>query len=91
MGCRYLPRLNAQDFILSQWTTMDLSPLGSPTRLAFSLSSSDNGPFGMNTPAYFALDNLAVTSVPEPGTLVLTGLGGLALLAMRKRKKGSRG
>ena len=45
----------------------------------------------MNTPAYFALDNLAVTSVPEPETLVLTGLGGLALLAMRKRKKGSRG
>jgi hypothetical protein len=43
--------------------------------LEFSLSSSDIGSYGMNTPAYFALDMV----VPEPGTLVLLALGGVLL------------
>jgi hypothetical protein len=77
---------NSQDFILSQWTTMDLTPLGSATRLTFGLTSSDVGPFGMNTPAYFTLDNLTVTPVPEPGTLVLAALGAIGLAARWKRK-----
>jgi hypothetical protein len=77
---------NSQDYILSQWTSLDLTSLGSAARLSFSLTSSDNGPFGMNTPAYFALDNLAVTAVPEPGTLVLTALGAIGLIARRRRK-----
>jgi hypothetical protein len=53
---------------------VDLTLLGAATRLTFGLSSSDNGPFGMNTPAYFALDSLTVTPVPEPGALALAGL-----------------
>jgi hypothetical protein len=39
----------------------------------FGLTSSDNGAWGMNTPAYFVID----TVVPEPGTLALMMLGGL--------------
>jgi hypothetical protein len=59
---------NAQDYIQSTWTSLDLSPLGTDARtLLFSLSSSDVGTFGMNTPAYFALDNL--TLVPEPSAI----------------------
>ena len=50
------------DYIVSSWTTVDLTPLGSATSLAFQLTSSDIGPFGMNTPAYFAMDNLVVTA-----------------------------
>jgi hypothetical protein len=51
----------ALDYIVSSWTTVDLTPLGNVASLAFGLTSSDVGPFGMNTPAYFAIDNLEVT------------------------------
>lgn len=75
---------NAQDYVISQWTSVDLSTLpATTTRLTFSLASSDNGSFGMNTPAYFALDNLVVSAVPEPGSLVLAVVGA-AGLAMRR-------
>lgn len=47
-------------YIIGKWTKVDLTPLGDAAVLTFSLASSDNGPFGMNTPAYFALDNLTV-------------------------------
>jgi hypothetical protein len=62
------------DYIVSGWRTVDLTTLGAATRLTFGLSSLDTGPFGMNTPAYFALNNLTVTPVPEPGALALVGL-----------------
>jgi Domain of unknown function (DUF4465) len=37
--------------LLGNWTTVSLSPLAGATSLAFSLTSTDVGPFGMNTPA----------------------------------------
>lgn len=49
---------NSQDYILKDWLTVDLSALGAIQFLEFELSSSDIGSWGMNTPAYFALDNL---------------------------------
>lgn len=48
------------DYVVAEWNTVDLTPLGEARLLLFELSSSDNGPFGMNTPAYFALDSLLV-------------------------------
>lgn len=67
---------NAQDYVINQWTTVDLSALpSSTTALTFELTSTDIGTFGMNTPSYFALDNLMV-AVPEPGSLGLLGVGG---------------
>jgi hypothetical protein len=48
----------AEDYILDQWTWLDLTPLGPVTSLRFSLASTDMGDWGMNTPAYFALDDL---------------------------------
>jgi hypothetical protein len=65
---------NSLDYIVSQWTTVNLAPLGSAVRMTFDLDSTDNGPFGMNTPAYFALDNLNVTPVPEPSSLFLAAV-----------------
>jgi hypothetical protein len=66
---------NSLDYIVSQWTTVPLMSLGDAVRLTFTLDSTDNGQFGMNTPAYFALDNLSVTPVPEPASLLLAALG----------------
>lgn len=72
---------NSLDYIIDDWTAVDLSSLGTVTELSFELSSSDNSPFGMNTPGYFALDNMPA---PEPGTSVLAILATLGFLR-RKR------
>ena len=74
---------HSQDYIVSDWTFVDFSPLGSADELRFSLSSSDNGAFGMNTPSFFAIDNV-LAPVPEPSTAVAALLG-LALCLRRKR------
>lgn len=44
--------------IVNTWEWVDLSSLGVVKKLEFTLSSSDTGEFGMNTPAYFAMDYL---------------------------------
>lgn len=44
--------------IINEWTYCDLSSLGEVNQLTFALTSSDNGDFGMNTPAYFCIDDL---------------------------------
>jgi hypothetical protein len=48
----------SKDYILNQWTWVDLSKMKEARKLRFSLSSSDNSTWGMNTPAYFCLDDL---------------------------------
>lgn len=48
----------AEDFIINKWENVDLSAFNQVSELRFYLSSSDNGDFGMNTPAYFCFDNL---------------------------------
>ncbi len=61
---------NASDYIVDDWTPVDLTSLGDNVRgLEFALTSSDVGGYGMNTPAYFAMDSLTV--VPEPSALAL--------------------
>lgn len=50
----------SEDYLIDTWTWVDLSPLGAVTGLEFSLSSSDTGDYGMNTPAYFAIDTIMV-------------------------------
>ena len=54
---------NTEDYIVNDWTWLDLSSLGNITSLQFNWSSSDNGDWGMNTPAYFCMDNLSVNTV----------------------------
>jgi hypothetical protein len=66
------------DYIIDQWTWVDLSQLGVIDELRFSFGSSDVGDFGINTPTYMAMDNLT-TVVPEPGTAMLVCIGGLVL------------
>jgi hypothetical protein len=49
---------DAQDYILSDWTAFDLSNLNFSKYFTFRFYSSDVGGFGINTPLYFAMDNL---------------------------------
>ena len=73
------------DYIVNDWAWVDLTSLGGAvSSLEFSLSSSDSGAFGMNTPSYFAIDQVDV--VPEPGTITLMAVGFGGLMWLRKRK-----
>ena len=47
------------DYIISQWTPLNLSSLAGATCLYFNLTSTDVGLYGLNTPAYFAIDNIS--------------------------------
>lgn len=49
---------NALDhYILDTWQWMDLRPLGKVAKVRFLLDGSDKGQYGLNTAAYFALDD----------------------------------
>jgi hypothetical protein len=50
---------NSMDYIVNSWEFVDLTGLGAVYGLDFKLNSSDEGNFGMNTPAYFVMDNLS--------------------------------
>jgi hypothetical protein len=58
---------NSKDYIINQWKWVDLAALGHVKSLTFALSSSDVGDFGMNTPAYFAIDSV---NAPQPFPVV---------------------
>lgn len=53
---------NANDYIVDTWESVDLTPLGQVDSLSFALYSSDNGTYGMNTPAYFCIDDITVST-----------------------------
>ncbi len=74
---------SAHDYIVDDWTWVDLSGLGTVDRIEFTLSSSDVGSFGMNTPAYFAMDCL--NAVPIPGALWLLAGGLIGLMGIRRK------
>lgn len=61
---------DADDYIVDEWTLVDLTSLGNVKGIEFELSSTDTtGGWGMNNPAYFAMDNLMVSlSVEENKT-----------------------
>lgn len=58
---------NALSVAIDDWTWVDLSSLGDQvSRLEFAMNSTDVGPFGVNTPAYFAMDNLTFSTGDDP-------------------------
>ncbi|MGI9289670.1 MAG: DUF4465 domain-containing protein [Gammaproteobacteria bacterium] len=71
--------------VLDIWQQENLSSLGVVYGLEFALSSSDVGGFGMNTPSYFAMDNLKVTAVPLPAGVWLF-MSALAAVGLRKAR-----
>ena len=66
--------------IVNDWEYVNLASLRVVKSVEFSLSSSDNGAYGMNTPGYFVID----TVVPEPTTVLLFGFG--AMIVARRKK-----
>jgi len=67
---------NSEDYIQSDWRWVNLAPLGPNVKtLHFALTSSDNGTWGMNTPSYFAMDNLGVAYAPPAGEPHSTAAG----------------
>ena len=54
---------NAQDYIVTTWQYVALASLGNVDSLVFILSSSDVGQWGMNTPAFFCIDNLTTADI----------------------------
>lgn len=75
---------SADDYILNSWAFVDLTALGHVDQLRFALTSSDTGIYGMNTPAYFAMDN--VGAVPEPSSASLLLAAALTLAATRRKR-----
>jgi hypothetical protein len=72
----------AQDFILTGWNAVDLTPLGpEASTLRFLLSSND-----FNVPAYFAVDNIVI--LPEPGAAALLCVGLMFAGGRRLRRAG---
>jgi hypothetical protein len=84
--------LDSNSLIVDTWQTLDLSSLAGAESLRFGLRSNDNDPkYGMNTPAYVAVDDLQLNLVPEPSSVVLALLVSLCLFSSscRKRRKRS--
>ncbi|GEM_PF-367676 len=57
---------NTKDYIIKSWQWVELSTLGKIDSLMFTLSSSDVGMWGMNTPAYFCVDNINILQDDAP-------------------------
>jgi hypothetical protein len=62
------------NYIVNTWEWLNLEPLGKVDSLLFTLSSTDNSSFGMNTPAYFCVDDFTTyetfdTTTPPPTAL----------------------
>lgn len=51
------------------WQYIDLRELGVVEEIYFTMSSTDTGEWGMNTPSYFCLDKLAVKEVSESSNI----------------------
>lgn len=90
---------NSLDYIVDEWTRVDLTSLIGAKSLGFRLDSSDRVQFGgagsptyINTPSYFALDGLRLSSmavVPEPSGFAMTGIGLAALVGVVRRRRHS--
>jgi hypothetical protein len=63
----------SDNFILDTWKWFNLLPLGSVDSLQFTLRSTDNGMYGMNTPSYFCMDNFTTTDPALSATNTVKG------------------
>jgi hypothetical protein len=73
----YRPAGGSNDYIVDTWQYVDLTSLGEVKSLEFTLSSSEIGVWGMNTPASFALDTIMdQRALPDAGIYTEAGVNG---------------
>lgn len=53
---------NDSDYVVKDWIWLDLTTLGRVKRVSFYLASTDTSEYGLNTPAYFCIDNITFDS-----------------------------
>lgn len=58
-----------KDYIIKDWTYVDLTILGEVDSLVLRMTSSDVGIFGMNTPAYVCIDQVSTDNLLSASSL----------------------
>ena len=64
---------NGEFSAITEWTWFDMSALGEVSGIFFTMDSSDKGEWGINTPTYFVMDRLTVST---PSYYVCGGFNG---------------
>jgi len=54
---------DGKSFVSNEWKTVDVSALGEVDVISFSFDSSDKGAWGINTPKYVCIDNIAYSEI----------------------------
>lgn len=82
---------SSEDYIIQNWTDVDLTALGGARSIGLEFSSSDTSTYSgatyINQPQYVALDDLTLVAVPEPTGVVLAACGAATLIAWRRRAR----
>lgn len=80
------------NFILNQWSVANLTGLGAISGLRVRLDSNLFSTFGgvdyLDPPAYVAIDNLRLTAVPEPSSILGLAVLGVGFFVKRRGAKG---
>ena len=85
---------NSLDYIVNDWRLLNLTSLGNAASVGITFDSSDTSTFMgqtfLNTPQYVAIDNLFLTSVPEPSSFALMlGVGLIAVVRNARFRRNS--
>ena len=73
--------------VLGGWSWFPLGDLGTVDAVSFEFAGSDVGAYGLNTAAYFAMDDFTFTPVPEPAAAALAVVAGVWWVGGRIRRR----
>lgn len=82
------------DFIVDEWTQVNLSNLAGARSIGLSWFSTDTSTYDggltymIDTPTYVALDSMALVAVPEPSGIAILSGAVVAAVGLRRRFRG---